>query len=170
MKKFILVFLLGINFCFSQEKDIFTIARSGTVQEVMDLHTKNPKVLNYKNENGFTPLILACYKGNIDVIQFLIKNSTTVNTSSEMGTPLMAAAVRGNVEIVKMLLENTANPNLTDEKGTTALMYAVQFRNAKNVALLLQYKANKLLKDNDGKTAFEFAVFSKNEEIINLLK
>ena len=170
MKKFFLVFLLGINFCFSQEKDIFTIARSGTVQEIMDLHKKNPETVNLKNENGFTPLILACYKGNIDVVNFLIKNSNTINTSSEMGTALMAATVRGNVQIVTMLLENAANPNLTDEKGTTALMYAVQFKNVKNVALLLQYKADKLLKDIDGKTAFEFAVFSKNEEIINLLK
>lgn len=170
MKKVLIVLLFGINFCFSQEKDIFTIARSGTVQEIIYLQNKNPEILNKKNENGFTPLILACYKGNVAVVDYLIKNSATVNTSSEMGTPLMAATVRGNTEIVKLLLENKANPDLTDGKGTTALMYAVQFKNVAILNLLLQYKANKLLKDNDGKTAFEFAVFSKNEEIINLLK
>jgi hypothetical protein len=170
MKKIIIVLLFGINFCFSQEKDIFTLARNGTVQEIMVLQNKNPEILNIKNENGFTPLILACYKGNSAVVNYLVKNSGTLNTSSEMGTPLMAATVRGNIPIVQLLLENSANPDLTDQKGTTALMYAVQFRNVAIIDLLLRYKANKLLKDSDGKTAFEFAVFSKNEEIINLLK
>ena len=29
--------------------------------------------MNKKNENGFTPLILACYKGNVAVVDYLIK-------------------------------------------------------------------------------------------------
>jgi ankyrin repeat protein len=170
MNKILLVLLIGINFCIAQEKDVFSIARSGTLAEMKDLCHKNPEILNATNQNGFTPLILACYKGSIEVVDFLIKNTATVNIGNAMGTPLMAATVRGNAPIVMLLLENKANPNLTDEKGTTALMYAVQFQNSAIVDLLLKFKANKLIINKEGKTAFEFAVFSKKEEIINLLK
>lgn len=164
-----LVFFTFSVSVFSQD-DVFSIARSGTVENLKILANKEPKVINTKNENGFTPLILACYKGNLEVAKFLIEKSKTINTSSEMGTPLMASVVKGNNIITELLLQKGANPDLTDNKGTTALMYAVQFQNIDAVKLLLKYKADIKRKDKEGKTAFEFAVFTNNEEIINILK
>ena len=154
---------------FSQD-DVFNVARSGTVENLKTLINKNPEIINTKNENGFTPLMLACYKGNVAVAKFLIEKSKTINTSSDMGTPLMASIVKGNNVIAELLLQKGANPDLTDNKGTTALMYATQFQNIDAVKLLLKYKADLQHKDKEGKTAFEFAVFTSNEEIINILK
>jgi ankyrin repeat protein len=168
------VLLFVILFAFSakgfSQNDIFNVARSGTVEDLKILVNKNPEVINTKNENGFTPLILACYKGNVSVAKFLIENSKTINTSSDMGTPLMACVVKENNIIAELLLQKDANPNLTDNKGTTALMYAAQFQNIDAIKLLLKYKAGLEYKNKDGKTAFEFAVFTNNEEIINILK
>jgi ankyrin repeat protein len=154
---------------FSQN-DVFNAARSGTVEDLKILVYKNPEIINTKNENGFTPLILACYKGNVAVAKFLIENSKTIDVSSDMGTPLMAATYKGQAELVQLLLENKANPNIADSNGTTPLIYAAMFGNTKVMSLLLKYKADKTHKDKDGKTAFEFAVFSGNQEIINQLK
>ncbi|SFB22960.1 hypothetical protein SAMN05660845_2159 [Flavobacterium swingsii] len=170
--KFILLFVILIAFSansFSQN-DVFNIARSGTVEGLKILINKDLDIINTKNENGFTPLILACYKGNVAVAKFLIENSKTINTSSDMGTPLMACVVKGNNVIAELLLQKGANPNLTDNKGTTALMYAAQFQNIDAIKLLLKYKAVIQNKNKEGKTAFEFAVFTNNEEIINILK
>ena len=166
--------LYVILFAFSasvfSQSDVFYVARSGTVEDLKTLVNKTPEIINTKNENGFTPLILACYKGNVAVAKFLMENSKTINTSSDMGTPLMACVVKGNNVIAELLLQKGANPNLTDNKGTTALMYAVQFQNIDAVKLLLKYKADIEHKDKEGKTAFEFAVFTNNDEIINILK
>lgn len=170
MKYFqIIFFLLLFQEGFSQQ-DIFDIARKGTVEELLTAMKENPDVINSVNAEGYSPLILASYKGNVAVAQVLIKNVKDINGSSSMGTPLMAAVVKGNKEILQALLENNADPNLTDANGTTALIYAVQFKNGDIIKLLLNYKADKSKIDNKGKTAFEYAVFSNDDEIINLLK
>ena len=167
----VLLSLIVFQFSFSQEKsDVFDIARAGTVEEVKQILKSNPKAFQLVNKEGFSPLILACYRGNNEVVKFLIDNGSDIDASSSMGTALMAAVVKGNDEIVKILLDKNADINAIDSNGTTALMYAVQFQNEELIKLLLEYKADKSKIDKNGKTAFEFAVFSKNEAIINLLK
>jgi uncharacterized protein len=170
MKRLILLlFVVYSNFVFSQS-DVFSLARNGTLEDMKVYLNENPNAINDQTKEGFTPLILACYRGNIEVAKFLIENVKDVNSQSSMGSPLMAVAVKGYTDLAQALLNRGANPNVTDEKGTTALMYAVQFRNVAFVQLLLKHNADKTLRDKNGKTAFEFAVFSGNEEIINLLK
>jgi ankyrin repeat protein len=171
MKKPLLILIL---FCFistkAQDKTVFDIARNGTLTEIQSLFKTNPNSINSVDENKSSPLILACYRGNIAVAKFLIKNVKDINYSCDMGTALMAATYKNQTELVKLLLENKASPNTTDANGTTALLLAVQFKNIPLVKLLLEFNANKTIKDNKGKTAFEYAVFSENEPIINLLK
>ena len=165
--KIVALFFFQIGFA---QQDIFDIARKGTVEAVKTIMKQNPGAIDSISREGFSPLILACYRGNIDVAKFLIKEVKDINGNSSMGTPLMAAVVKGNKEIVEVLLDNKANPNLTDANGTTALIYAVQFNYISIVKLLLDFKADKSKIDDKGKTAFEYAAFSNNEEIINLLK
>jgi len=169
--KYILFILLFVVFdCFSQDKTLFNIARKGTVEDAQQWISEKPNSINEINQHGFSPLILACYSENIEIVIFLIDNKVDLNFLSLEGTALMAATVKGNLKIVELLLENGANPDLTNEDGISALMYAIQFKNISIVKLLLKYKANKLLLDKEGKSAFEYAVFTEKEEIINLLK
>lgn len=171
MKKIhLLLFIYLITVSAIAQKDIFAIARSGTINEVKQLMKINPNCINEISPEGFSPLILSCYRNNNEVAKFLIETIEDINATSEMGTALMAATVKGNLDIATVLLDKKANPNLTDSKGITALMYAVQFRNINMIKLLLKYKADKTVVDSIGKTAFEYAAFSGNEEIINLLK
>jgi len=159
-------------FCTSQlrAQDIFSVARTATLAEAQAFVSKNPKAVNSRNENGFTPLILAVYRGNNEVAKLLVDKGADVNANSAMGTALMAAIVKGNTEMALYLLDHKADPNLVDDKGVTALMYAAMFRNAGIIKPLLGKGADKKLKDSQGKTAFEYAVFSGNDETINLLK
>jgi uncharacterized protein len=153
-----------------QVTDVFEVARKGTISQAEAIVKTNPKAFDVINENGFSPLILACYRGNNEVAKFIITQGADINTKSDMGTALMACIVKGNNEIAQFLIANKADLNLVDSQGTTALMYAVQFKNTAIIKLLLANNANKELKDNKGKTAFEYAVFSNDEAIINLLK
>ena len=167
---FILLFFLS-NFSFAQEKlDVFDVARKGTVDQAKDLMKSNPQIFDVTNKEGFSPLLLACYRNNNEVAKFIIENGGDINGNSNMGTPLMAAIVKGNNEIAQLLIEKKADLNLADKNGITALIYAVQFQNKTVLVNLIQNKADKNHKDKEGKTAFEYAVFAGNEEIINLLK
>lgn len=170
MKKIIvLVFSLFWMQSFSQA-DIFQIARNGTVEDLKIALKLNPKVINSVNERGSTPLILACYYNNKEVVSELLANDAQIDTAIEMGTALMAAVVKGNYEITKMLLENGANPNLRDANQSTALIYATLFKNKEILQLLVAYKADKSLKDARSFSALDYANQFNDNDLIQILK
>lgn len=170
MTKIILIFLLFFKLGFTQTNSVFDIARQGTLTEIELLYKSSPSSIDATNDKGYSPLILACYRGNIPVAEFLIDKSKNLNYVADMGTALMACIVKGQTALAEKLIKRKIDVNITDSQGITALMYAVQFKNKKIVSLLLQNGANKTIKDKNGKTAFEYAVFSGEDEIINLLK
>ncbi|WP_299181554.1 ankyrin repeat domain-containing protein [uncultured Chryseobacterium sp.] len=168
----IISFLLNTSFIMAQEKtkSIFDIARTGTVTEVKELMKQNPDIINQTNENGFSPLILACYRGNTEVAKFLMDHVKDINYKSQEGTALAGLAVKYNRELVQYLLSKNADPNIADATGSTPLFWAVKFGNKELIELLLQHKADKSKKDSMGMTPFEYALQTNNKEIINLLK
>src|SRR5690606_29057957 len=91
----LLLFCLGPGL-FGQTADVFEIARTGSVNQMQEILEQHPQALNSVSPQGFTPLILSCYRGNNDVARFLIANGVNLNSTSSMGTALMAAVVKGN--------------------------------------------------------------------------
>lgn len=174
MKKLVLFLtMLASVFCNAQaspKMDVFDTARRGTVDEMKALMAIKKDTINAVNPMGFTPLILACYRGNNEVAEFLIKNVKNVDYDSSSGTALAAVAVKGNTRLAKALLEKGANPNIADPTGITPLIYATEFENIEFMKLLLKHKADKKQTDKEGKTPYDYAVFTKNQEVINLLK
>lgn len=174
MKKIILLLsiLLSFSFLSAQEKakSVFDVARSGTLAELKDLMKQNPDVINQTNDHGFSPLILACYKGNNEVAKFLMDNVKDINYKSQEGTALAGLSVKYNKDLVEHLLSKNANPNIADATGSTPLFWAVKFGNKELIELLLKHKADKSIKDSQGMTPFEYALQTNNKDIINLLK
>jgi FOG: Ankyrin repeat len=166
----LMVFLGSLVFAQEKAKSIFDIARSGTVTEVQEIMKQNPDVINQTNESGFSPLILACYRGNVEVAKFLIDHVKDVNYKSDEGTALSGLSVKYNKDLVERLLKKNADPNIADTTGYTPLFWAVKFGNKELVELLLKYKADKTKKDSMGMTPFEYALKTDKKDIINLLK
>lgn len=168
---FYFLFLFTINTARCQVNlDVFNVARNGTLEQAKQLVKLDPAAFNVINEEGFSPLLLACYRGNVEVAKFLIELGCNINQKSNMGTPLMAAVVKGNNQLIQYLVLKNADLDISDSNGTTALIYAVQFNNIQAIKILLKHNADKTHKDKQGKTAFEYAVFAGNEDIINVLK
>jgi len=166
----VLIFFTSLA-VFSQEQlNVFDVARNGTVSQAQLLLLKNDQAFNTINKQGYSPLTLACYRGNIEVVKIILKHKCNINANSDMGTPLMAAVVKGQEEIVKLLLESKADVNLPDANGTTPLIYATIFKHFTIIEMLLQQNADKTISDKNGKTAFEFETMNGDEKIINLLK
>ncbi|WNH13186.1 ankyrin repeat domain-containing protein [Thalassobellus suaedae] len=165
-------FLILFIFCSSlyAQKDIYDVCRNGTVEEILKLYNESPDIINTTNNSGYSPLILACYHGNDNIVSFLVHKVKDINGSSDYGTPLMAAVVKGNLKITKILLDKKADPNIADPNGTTALHYAVLFKLTDIAKLLVKAGAKHSLKDNNGKSAYDYALINKNQELLTLLK
>lgn len=154
----------------SQNADIFDVARTGTTEQAKQLLKSDPKLANAKNADGYTPLILACYRGNNEVAKNLLENGANIDAVSGMGTALMASVVKGNEEMVKYLIERKANPNLADANGTTALLYSVMFKKHNLAAILMKAGANPEHKDNRGQSAIDYAILANDDKLIEILK
>ncbi|MFN7044375.1 MAG: ankyrin repeat domain-containing protein [Flavobacterium sp.] len=170
MKKyFLIIFLIASTSIFSQAT-IFDVARKGTVTEMNAILSNAPELIDSLTPQGFTPLILACYNGNVAVATFLVQQKANVNFNSSNGTALMAAIVKNDKAMASLLLEAKTNVDLQDGNGFTALHYAIQFRNYEMIALLLQFQTNPNIKDNSGMSATDYALKLKDEQIQQLLK
>ena len=168
-KLYLLLFFIINSVTFSQS-NIFDACRKGNVNDLISIYTKDTNVINKTNEAGYTPLILACYHGNEDVVAFLIDKVENINGTSDYGTPLMAAVVKGNLNIIEMLLEKNADTNIADANGTTALHYATLFKQPDIVKLLVNAGAKADVKDGRGQSALDYAVLNNNDQILKILK
>lgn len=170
MKKYFLIILLIASTSIFSQVSIFDVARKGTVAEINAILSSSPELIDSLTPQGFTPLILACYNGNVAVAVFLVQQKANVNLNSSNGTALMAAIVKNDKELASLLLEAKANVDLQDKNGFTALHYAIQFRNYEMIALLMQFQANSNIKDNSGMSAIDYALKLQDEQIQHLLK
>ena len=163
-----IVVLLFFSQLLCAQADIFELARRGSVQEVQAVVKETPNVLNAKDQRGSTPLVLACYYNNIDVVRYIIQNIDDINGTTKDGSPLMASAVKGYNVISKLLIAAGADVNLQDANQTTALHYAVMFKNYDLVLMLLEAGANPNHKNNVGQSPMDFAVM-QNDKRMNIL-
>lgn len=153
---------------FSQ-KNIFDVARSGSVEELKALISTNADTINAVNEHGYTPLTLAAYNANDAVALYLVDKVKDINGNSKYGTPLAAAVFKGRTEVVKALVKASANPNIADTNGSTPLHYAIMDRNEEIIKILVDAKADVNFQDKRGNSALDYAEMTKNENIILLL-
>lgn len=171
MTKFLVHLLLALSFySFSFDaQNIFEASRNGDVSRIKQLMAVNPDTINKPNENGFSPLIIACYRNQKEVVEFLLNQNVNVNFNSPEGTALIGTCYKGNLEIAALLLNNKANVNAQNENGTTALIFAVQANHLQLVTLLLSKNAAKESKEKSGRTALDYARENQNKDIIDLL-
>ena len=170
MRKIITILFLSSIAVIHAQEDVFNVARNGSEKEIAQIYMETPEIINSKNKEGYTPFLLACYNGNIEVVKFLITKVENINGESKYGTPLMAAVYKRDEEVINILLNHKVDVNISDNKGTTALHYATMFNNTSIAKKLINAGAKSDIKDANGKTAFDYITSYKNEEILTLIK
>lgn len=118
-------------------KELYKAVRESNVEIVQEF-LKNPNLaLNWKGKNDWTPVALAAFKGDSEIVAMLLKAGASPNIKNTNGeTALSQAAFRGFTEIVRLLLDYGANPDLKDNSGLTARDRADQSQHTQVVKLL----------------------------------
>jgi ankyrin repeat protein/L-ascorbate metabolism protein UlaG (beta-lactamase superfamily) len=95
-------------------------AQAGQPAMVRNLLSSGAKI-NLRNENGYTPLMLAVKRGNLETVKLLTEKGAFLNVKDkDLGyTELALAAALGNKEIVNYLLAAGADPALANNEGKT---------------------------------------------------
>lgn len=152
--------------------DIFEAAAAGKFDVLAYLIYNNPELVHQHNDDGFTPLALACYFGKYDVARYLIFKGADVNQplNGDSGIRPIHLAVAGNhTDIVRMLIENNVQINIQHHTGITPLHYAAKNGNAEMLVVLLEEGADLNIAMEDGLLAEHLARESGYYEIADIL-
>ncbi|WP_422059448.1 ankyrin repeat domain-containing protein [Sphingopyxis sp.] len=126
------------GFAFLQAVD----KRDGT--KATDALKGDPTLINTRNpDNGETALIISTRKRDIVWVRFLLGKDADPSIGDRQGvTPLMHAALINFPEGAEALLGDKAPVDQTNRRGETALILAVQTKNAAMIRLLVRNGAN----------------------------
>ncbi|XWS41282.1 hypothetical protein CRYUN_Cryun17cG0067700 [Craigia yunnanensis] len=148
--------------------DIHAAARSGDLLNLQSILGSNPLAINTRDKHSRTPLHLAAWSGQAQVVSYLCKQNADVGAAAmdDMGA-IHFAAQKGHLEIVRTLLSSGVSVKAANRKGFTPLHYAVQGSHLEVIKVLLKKGASLSAKTKAGKTPLDLAV---SEEIRSFLK
>jgi len=116
-----------------------------------------------------TPLILAAFHGNVQIITALLNAGANPDKEDYLGkTALFYAAESGQPEAVKIMLQRVRNKNHRDMSGNTALMYVALNGTLAVAKALVEGGVIITLKDKNGRKAEEIAARNNSEVSVYL--
>jgi hypothetical protein len=123
--------------------------------------------INYTNEDGETPLIVASQLGHLHICELLISSGADVKSVDKYKqTALHWASLKGHLSICELLISNGADVNYVDEYGRIPLHLASENNHFLVCKLLIRSGADVNRKNNDGETPI---ILTMNYKIIKLL-
>ncbi|HPS31132.1 MAG TPA: ankyrin repeat domain-containing protein [bacterium] len=147
--------------------DLINAVKANNYEKVKRIaDTKN---VNTTDETGATPVMWAAYNGNVEVLDFLVKQGADVRKKGIMGintdnipktytNAIIAAAGEGHLETVKYLVEKAGiSP---DEKGDCLNDMFLSEEDIKDFDKIFEF-----INNAQGK---EFSILRKNEWYLNL--
>ncbi|KAM4030512.1 ankyrin repeat domain-containing protein 22 isoform 1-T2 [Anomaloglossus baeobatrachus] len=171
------------------------------LNEVQQLVEEDPNVVDVKDSfGGDTPLICACRRSNIKIVNFLIHMKADINLTNNKGRTCLHYAVRKrftfldyllivilmpvmligyvimisktkqNERLIRLLLDSGVNVNATDSEGNTALHYACKMKSQSIVPILLEAKADPYIRNEVGETCVDIAERLRFQKILHQVK
>ncbi|XP_030209043.1 ankyrin repeat and BTB/POZ domain-containing protein BTBD11-A isoform X1 [Gadus morhua] len=136
--------------------------RTDLVKQAVNL--LGPDGINSMSEQGMTPLMYACVRGDEAMVQMLLDAGADINSEvpssvnkhpsvypdTRQGTPLTFAVLHGHVPVVQLLLDNKANVEGALQEGVenyteTPLQLAAAAGNFELVSVLLERGADPMI-------------------------
>ncbi|TXG48425.1 hypothetical protein EZV62_027719 [Acer yangbiense] len=149
-------------------EELHAAARSGDLKAVQTILSSNPLSVNSRDKHSRTPLHLAAWSGQTEVVSYLCKQKADVGAAAmdDMGA-IHFASQKGHLEVVRVLISSGASFKAFTRKGMTPLHFAVQGSNLELVKYLVRKGASLSVKTKAGKTPLDLV---RNEEIRSFLE
>ena len=152
------------------------VTKKSSSARAISLLLQKGAMVNAKDDDGLTPLAIACQRGNYYGVESLLQEEQ-IDISivdNQKSTALHEACEHGSKKIVELLLKRGAKISVANEEHVTPLHIACREGCIDVVNLLLLhglYERNVLIsaKDTQGNTAVHFAVESGVESVVEAL-
>lgn len=128
--------------------------------------------INYRFEDGQTPLHYAAIAGHKSITKYLLENNADTNVQDSSGaTPLHEAVRYGHTEIAKMLLDAGASVDAKDNLGKTPILLIIPEKQQQELySLLISHKSDISGKDMYGDTVLHTATMTNvSTQILSIL-
>jgi uncharacterized protein len=150
--------------------DVFEAAALGDSARLRTLLAGDHNLVNSQSSDGFTPLHLACFFGQLAAAETLLQQGANANAISSGRIAIIhSAAASRNAALVKLVLQAGADPDLQQQSGYTALHEAAMHNSVERAQALLDAGADRSIRSDDGLTAAEMAAKEGNKEVLELL-
>jgi ankyrin repeat protein len=129
---------------------------------------------NQYDQNGWTPLLWACDRGNTDVVKLLIKGGASVAMPHKISgaSSVHLAGQKGSVEVSAVLLD--AKPQLLNAiwelNGHSILLQAVFYGHLELADYLVKRGADTSITTARGLGAMEFAAQFQNSAMMDIIR
>jgi ankyrin repeat protein len=160
----------------SPNLSIWEAAALGYTQHLRDTLSKRPELVNQPAPDGFSPLGLAAFFGNVAASEYLIAAGAEVDAASEnqmQVRPLHSAVAHQDPDaalaLTQLLVRNGADVNARQEGGWTPLHQAANRGHVEMTNLMLAHGADPTAKSQDGRTPRDLATARSHEAVIALL-
>lgn len=159
-----------LSFLETKDRQIDLSMRFGDTEKLQTLFMNHPNLVFSHDITGQTPLHLAAYYGQSEIVRVLLDDKADVQAKDMCGeTPLFCSAMNGYTGATELLLKNGAKANVRDDTGETPLIKAAEGGHNSVVKLLLNNKADVNARDSDGSTALYEAAIHGYRETAQLL-
>ena len=107
-------------------EDLFAAVEHGRIDDVARLLLLDHRIsINRADNDGVSPLFVACANGRVEVARLLIEHGADVDQAMDTGwTPLLMACAKGHVDVVRLLIEQDADVGQASNDGTSPLSAA----------------------------------------------
>jgi len=145
-------------------------ASNGHVDVAKLLITKGASINTHSHEFKESALTLACYKGQLEMVKFLLEaGADQEHKTEEMHTALMEASMDGHVEVARLLLDSGAQVTMPADSFESPLTLAACGGHVELAMLLLERGANIEEVNDEGYTPLMEAAREGHEEMVALL-
>lgn len=148
--------------------DVFEASALGLVDRIKVLVAEDPSRVSAYAQDGFYPLGLAAFFGQLDAVRALIAAGADVHATARNAfkvQPVHAAAASRNLDILRAVLEAGGDPNVPQQQGFVPLHEAATNGNREMAELLMKHGANPRLANEAGKTSIDLATDKGHSEL-----
>jgi ankyrin repeat protein len=145
---------------FNENYRLFRAIAKNDINKIEEL-LSNVDINNVRQgRKKLTPLMYAVKKGNLKVIDLLLKNNADLDAKDKRGnTALIHATLNQRLDIIQKLVDSGANIDEQNNMGNTALMITVFRDSIETANELITLNANINLTNNRSDSALMLAIY-----------